>query len=246
MLEREQVEKPNNPLVNYNLGATYYKQGKYDRAKKNFTRAATHAFGQDKQLLEKSRFNLGNCFYKKTLEVLPENWEKQQIDPTIRKQAVHEVQQAIEQYKNTLALNTTSERATTNKKAAEELLAKLTNQQQKQNKQKQDKQDQKKDDKKQQDQKKQKQDKPKQDQQKQQDQKQEQEKQNQEQQQNQQQQDKQETKLDKRDKKESMESRRARMLLKQLQDQEKKLQKQLLKQKVKRIAKPKNSYQKPW
>jgi len=257
LLEREQVEKPNDPLINYNLGTTYYKQGKYDLAKENLTRAAKYAFGLDKNLLEKSRFNLGNCFYKKTLEILPENWDQQTIEESIRKQAIYEVQQAIEHYKNTLSISKDSQMAKTNKSAAEKLLAKLTKQQQQKQDQKKDGNQEKKD---QQNQKKQQQAQ----QQKQQDkQKQEQQKSQQEQDHHRKQQQKQDEqkrkqqnqeekppqqqkKLDKQIKKESMENRRVRMLLNQLQEQEKKLQKRLLKQKITKDSKPKNSYQKPW
>ena len=235
LLEKEQVERPNDPELNYNLGATYYKQGKYDLAKENFRRAATHSFSNDKVLLEKSRFNLGNCFYKNTETMLPENWEQQEIlDDAMLQRATCEVKQAIDQYKQTLDANSANKRAQTNKTAAEELYEKLMKKQrQQQQQQKQDKKDEKK-----QDQQQQKNDR----QQKTQD----QQKKDDKQQQKQQKQNKQKRKLDKQKKKESMEERRVQTLLNQLSKQEKGLQKKLLKEKMKRNAKPTNSYQKPW
>ncbi|MBU1007825.1 hypothetical protein KKA53_01995 [Candidatus Dependentiae bacterium] len=209
ILESEQVEKPNDPLINYNLGATYYKQKKYDLSKKNFERAATH-----KSLAEKSQFNLGNCFYKNTLDLLPETWEHKQLDPQITQRAIKEVKLSIEHYKSSLSINK-SKQAQTNKRAAEKLLTKLNKKQNQENKQdKQKKQEQERN------------------------------------QDNKQKRQEKKSKPNKQNKKESleksMEKRRTQVLLKKLQEQEKKLQKQLLKKKVNTNAKPKNSYQKPW
>lgn len=188
ILEKEQVENPNDPLINFNLGTIYYKQKNYDLAKESFQRAATHAFANNKELLEKSYFNLGNSFYQKALSLLPPDWEKkvkadskEKIDDQVLQQAITAAKNSIEKYENTLKTNSENQNATDNKKAAEELLKKLMQKQQQQQNQQQDKKDQ---DKKQDQQ--QKQDQKNQDQQNQQQQKKDQE--NQDKKQNQQQQ----------------------------------------------------------
>ena len=76
ILEKEQVQNPNNPYVNYNLGTVFYKLKEYNNAKENFQRATQNFSINNKQFLEQTNFNLGNCFYKNTLVTLGENWEK--------------------------------------------------------------------------------------------------------------------------------------------------------------------------
>jgi hypothetical protein len=221
ILEKKQVDDPLNPLINYNLGTVYYKQKDYDAAKESFSRAATHFFGKDKNLHEKSLFNLGNSFYKKTLSILPEGWEKEkELDEKIKKEAISEITQSIEAYKKALSINSENEKTKTNKKAAEEILKKLQKKQgqNKQDKKQQDKKNKKKD-----------QDKQKQDKQKKNDQKQQQKQQKQ-----------------KQPKPISMEQRKVQATLSKLDEHEKKIQKKLLRRKVKKDAKPKNNYQKPW
>lgn len=241
ILEKEQVEKPNDPLINYNLGTVYYKQKDYPMAKLNFQRAATHAFSSNKSLLKKSYFNLGNSFYQNTLSMLPDDWEKDDtnLPDEIRKQAIEEVKQSIEKYKQILSVDKKNKRSETNKKRAEELLAKLEKKQNKNqnNKNKNDKKenkdkqnDQKKQNKNQEQNKDDKQDK-KQDQQKQQNKNNEKEQQQQKQQQPQHQ---------------DFKQRKMQAMLKELEEDEKKLQKKLLAQKVKNTKQAKNDYQKPW
>jgi len=234
VLEKKQVEQPNDPTINYNLGNTYYKQKNYDLAKESFQRAATHSFGKDTDILEKSYFNLGNSFYQKTLSILPEDWEKQKdIDPELLKSAINEIKQSIEKYDKIIKTNDQNERAPANKKKAEELLKKLQKQQQQQqNQDKKDDQQQQK----QQQQKKDQQDKQNQDKK---------DDQQKDDKQNQQQQEKQEPKQAPKQK-QSISERKAQATLKKLEQKEKDLQKKLFKQKVKKQDKPNNKYQKPW
>jgi len=219
ILEQKQVDAPLSPLINYNLGNTYYKQKKYDAAKQSFFRAAKHSFVSDASLHEKATFNLANTLYKNTLTMLPKNWEHEKLDDALKKRAITEVSQSIESYKNVLSKNKENEFAKQNKTVAEELLRKLQNQ--KQDKQKQDDQNKK------QDQQKDKQDKQKQDDKKQ-DQKQEQKSKQAQQ------------------KPKSMEERRMEVVLSKIDKHEEKLQKQILQKKSSIQAKPKNEYQKSW
>jgi hypothetical protein len=247
ILEQKQVDSPLDPLLNYNLGTTYYKQKKYDAAKESFLRAAQHSFSTNKPLHEKATFNLANSLYKNTLDMLPENWEKEKLDEKLKKRAISEISQSIESYKNLLSKdedgNVEIFRIKTNKKAAEELLKKLQQQQQKQDKQKQDK-------KKQQD--KQKQDKQKQDKKKQQDkqkqdkQKQDQDKKDKDKQKKSEEQKKQEQQQQSQQKPKTMEQRKREVLLSKIDKQEKNLQKARLQKMSKQQAKPKSKYQKSW
>lgn len=268
LLEEEQIETPNDPLINYNLGNTYYKKDDYTAAKASYQRALAGGFGKHSptsDFTQKARFNLGNTFYKNGLSMLPENWEtlkdtnNQRLD-----QAANEVKQAIDEYEQVIKADPEHTAAKENNELAKELLAKLKKQQQqqkqdqkqdkkdrdkkdqKQNKQDQkDKQDDKKDQDKQdkkQDQNKDKQDKKdekkEQDQQQQQQQKQEQQQKQQDQQQQQPQ--------PVQDQNKKLEQQRAEAVLNKLKQDEKKLQKELFKQKVGKMMKPKNNYQKPW
>jgi hypothetical protein len=228
ILEQKQIDTPLDPLINYNLGTAYYKQKKHEAAKQSFLRASQHSFGKNKNLHNKATFNLGNALYKNTLDMLPENWEKEKLDDEMRKQAIAEVTQSIESYKN--IQDKDDERIKTNQKAAEELLKKL---QQNKQQQKQDKKDQKKD---------KKQDKQNQDkQQKPQDK--DQKKQNQDKQPDKK---KQQPQQKPQQKKKTMEQRKREVLLSKLDEQEKKAQKARLKQKSKKQAKPQNKFQKRW
>lgn len=237
IIEDQLVDKPNDPLLNYNLGTAYYREKNYPVAQNCFQRAATHAFSNNKPLHEKSSFNLGNCFYQNTLNMLPENWEKQDLDDKLRQKAIKEVEQAIEKYQTALKANKNNTRAQANKKIAEELLAKLKKQKnQNKNKKQNDKKDQnkQKQDNKQQDQKK---DEKKQEQNK--DKKQEQKNQPQQKQPEQ-------KKENNQPQPQNLEKRKAQALLDKLQEDEKKKQKELFKKKVANTKPPKNKFQKPW
>jgi hypothetical protein len=235
ILEQKQVEAPNNPLINYNLGTIYYKKGDIAASKESFARAATHAFSSNKNILAKSRFNLGNCFYKKTLELLPHGWEEkpENISDDIRKQAIKEIKQSIEQYKNSLKIEKNNERTKTNQKAAEEILKKLEKNKNK-NKNKQNKKNNK--DKKNQD-KKENKNQNKKDQNK-------KEKENENK--DREKQKEQKKQKPKENRKQNLDKRRTEAVLAKLEQNEKNLQKKLFKQKAKADGKPKNKYQKPW
>ena len=79
ILEKEQVNKPNDARLNYNIGNGYYKQGKFKDAQLNYERAVSNCTESDGSLKEKSYFNWGNSFYKSALDVLPDDWEKKDV-----------------------------------------------------------------------------------------------------------------------------------------------------------------------
>jgi len=235
-----QVDNPDNPLINYNLGVTQYREKKFEEAANSFTRAGKNAL-EDPQLLEKIGFNLANCFYQETISLLPEDWEKTDLDKNIIEQAIAEIKKAIEQYDKTLSRNKQSEtgaeneKAKINKKLSEEILKKLQQQQQQQqqdnkNNDQKDKREQNNREQNNNDQQKQKR----------------QEQQQKDQEKNKNQKKQKQPEQNGGEKKESMKERKTRVMLAKLEQSEKELQKKLLKQKIESIKKPDNQYQKPW
>ena len=75
-----QLEKPDMPEIYYNIGNAYYKIGKYDAARKNYTQALK---GKNKTLREKSRYNLGNTAFRmgKTKDAISNYQAALKIDP---------------------------------------------------------------------------------------------------------------------------------------------------------------------
>lgn len=77
-----QVENPENPELKYNIANSYYKMKNYEEAIKNYISAANSG---DKELEQKSYYNIGNClyrqgklqesieYYKKSLELNPDD-----------------------------------------------------------------------------------------------------------------------------------------------------------------------------
>ncbi|MBD3273196.1 hypothetical protein GF385_02480 [Candidatus Dependentiae bacterium] len=153
ILEKKQVDNPDDPIINYNLGTTYYKLNEFDKAKSNLQRSIKNCLDDNIELKEKAYFNWANSFYKSCLNILGPNWEKKETNNQILDLALKEIKQAIEKYRNCLVLNKENKRAIFNKKKAEEILKKLEekkkkneqkennqeNQQQSQQKDKQDK-----------------------------------------------------------------------------------------------------------
>ncbi|MCB9492919.1 MAG: hypothetical protein H6679_01440 [Epsilonproteobacteria bacterium] len=146
-LQKEQVNKPLDPNINYNLGVASYKAGKYADAIANFGRSLQHS--NNEALKIQSLFNLGNSHYKNALSALPKKWEdaKTNVDLKILDQAIESAKSSIARYDELLDLDLEDDEMThTNKKAAETLLKKLEEkkqQQQQKNDQKQNNKDQK-------------------------------------------------------------------------------------------------------
>lgn len=270
ILEEQQIDNPNDPLINYNLGTTYFRQDKFDLAKDCFRRSATNSFGKNNNLQEKALFNLGNSLHKSGISKLPSDWEKQEkLDEKLVASVVNELQEAVKAYQDAIKIKP-AKRTESNKKVTEEIIKKLMKQQQNKDKnqdsknqdkkQDQDKsKDKKKNDDNKQDkqQNKDKQDKDKNDQkdkqQKSEDKKQNEQNENKEKNQDSKNQDsKQQDKKDEQKKGDdkqqpvSMEQRKMEAELSKLDDYGKKGQKYLLKKRTEKDAKPQNSYQKPW
>ena len=242
ILEKEQVQNPNNPYVNYNLGTVFYKLKEYNNAKENFQRATQNFSINNKQFLEQTNFNLGNCFYKNTLVTLGENWEKEEIKEEVLVHAINEIKSSIEKYKNSLNFNDKNNKTKTNLKTAEELLKKL--EQKQQNQQNQNKKENP-DKENKQDQQNQKQDSQKQDQKQNNQEQDKQENQDKENKQDQQKTKQQQIQKQEKLNQESMQEKRMQVLLDKLQTDEKNIQKAIIKQKIKTTNKS-HANQKPW
>jgi septal ring factor EnvC (AmiA/AmiB activator) len=271
-LQQQQVDHPDDPVVNYNLGVALYRINRLQEAQSNFERTLAHIKSHNK-LEKQALFNKANTELKLTVNMLPTHWEEQKdLDQQIVSEALKTINQAIQEYQKLLDLEPKNIKAQINKKYTEEIKKKLEEkkkQQQQQNKKdkqndKQEKshdnkQDQQKD--KQQDQDKQQkkdQGEQKQEQQKEQrneqnDQKQQQgdqQKQEQSQQQNaqpeqQQAGSEQAQAAQKKQPQESSEERRMRALLENLQSDETERQKALVRQNITKQQPPQQG-QKPW
>lgn len=139
----EQINSPNDPYINYNLGVALYQTRKYEAAKNNFERAVNNA--QNKKLKEFSYFNLANSCYKNALSCLPANWESEstKIEQDKLTVAIDNAKSAVKNYESLLESNKQHEHAKTNLKKAKDLVEKLMKKQpqQKQNQNQKDQQE---------------------------------------------------------------------------------------------------------
>jgi hypothetical protein len=151
ILEKEQVDSPNDAKLNYNLGAVCYKLNQLGSAKDSFSRCVKNCSAEQKELKEFAHFNLGNCLYEICLKLLPQDWEKMEtIEDQKLNPAISYAQAAVENFNKVLALNEKNKRAKVNQKKAQDLLEKLlkkrkpqkNQQDQKDNKQQQEQQQQ--------------------------------------------------------------------------------------------------------
>lgn len=115
-LEKAADIKPDNPIVNFNLGNAYHQQGEYDKADQAYISAAQNP---DSNLSAMAYYNIGNTQFRKG------DYEK-----------------AIESYKRSLALNPDDLDAKYNLEVARKM---LEEQKQQQQQKKQEEQEQKQD-----------------------------------------------------------------------------------------------------
>lgn len=76
-----QVDAPEDPLLQYNIGNVYYRMKNYDEAFKNYMSASINT--EDISIEQKSYYNMGNCLYKQgKLDESVEYYEKAiELDP---------------------------------------------------------------------------------------------------------------------------------------------------------------------
>jgi hypothetical protein len=136
-LQQQQVDHPDDPVINYNLGVALYRMHKFDQAKANFERTLAHT--KNLQLETQTLFNMANASLKHALATLPPTWEQEEtIEPQLLDNAISLVMTAIENYQKFLTHQPEHTAGSTNQKYAEEIKKKLEEkkkQQQQQNKQ---------------------------------------------------------------------------------------------------------------
>ncbi len=138
--QKLQIDKPLDPLINYNLGVALYIEKKYEQARENFKRVLDHS-KDNIALIKRSYFNLGNCGYKNSLNMLGNNWETKDIKEDILHKAHGEITDAITNYKSYLVLEKDTEDRKSNLTLSEELLKKIEDKLRKEQQEKQDKKD---------------------------------------------------------------------------------------------------------
>ncbi len=116
-----QLDNPESPILHYNMGNVYYKQGQYDKAIEELNKSLS---SKENDLREKIYYNLGNTYFKK-----------------------NDFMNAIEHYKKVLEINPDDEDAKynieiTRKKMQENMQPQSGNQQQKQQQNQQQNKDQ--------------------------------------------------------------------------------------------------------
>lgn len=125
-LEKAQINNPNDPVINYNLGVEYYKKDLFTNAFYNFQRAAG-ASEKNNRLAMQSTFNSGNASYKEALKKLPSTWQKfdTKIETDILDYALEWAKKSRDAYGAVLEKNSTHIQATSNKKIVEKLIQDL-------------------------------------------------------------------------------------------------------------------------
>lgn len=127
ILEKKQIEEPNDPLINYNLGTIYYRLNNLESAQNSFQRAIDNFNKENIDLKEQAFFNMGNIFYKNSLNFLGADWENKKLEEKDKVQAISLIQKSIENYKSALNINKNN-KTEHNLKTAEEVLKKLQKQ----------------------------------------------------------------------------------------------------------------------
>ncbi len=139
-LQKQQVDHPDDPVVNYNLGVALYRINRLQEAQSNFERTLAHIKSHNK-LERQALFNKANTELKLTVNMLPPHWEEQKdLDQQIVSEALKTINQAIQEYQKLLDLEPKNIKAQTNKKYADEIKKKLEEKKKQQQQNKQDKQ----------------------------------------------------------------------------------------------------------
>ncbi|MFA6263337.1 MAG: tetratricopeptide repeat protein [Candidatus Babeliales bacterium] len=138
-LQRQQIDAPLDPEINYNLGVALYRAGRFDEAKTHFARTLAHTRKRSK-LATQTFFNKANAGLKNALSILPQQWEKQEVlEPQILDNALANITEAIDDYQSFLAQKPNHANAQANKKYTEGIKKKLEKKQQEQQKKQQEK-----------------------------------------------------------------------------------------------------------
>jgi hypothetical protein len=138
-LQRQQIDAPLDPEINYNLGVALYRVGRFDEAKTHFARTLAHA-RKGSKLATQTFFNKANAGLKNSLSILPPQWEKQgTIEPQILETALANITEAIGDYQSFLVQKPNHTNAQANKKYTEGIKKKLEKKKQEQQQKQQEK-----------------------------------------------------------------------------------------------------------
>ncbi len=104
-----QIDSPDDPLLQYNIGNTCYRMGNYEEASRNYLSAANMA--KDIELEEKAYYNLGNSAYRmgkldeavnwymKALELKPDDEDAKHNLEFVRNEIKRRINENLEQQK---------------------------------------------------------------------------------------------------------------------------------------------------
>ena len=116
------VGVPKSPVVQYNIGASAYKKGGYERAVEAYTKSLST---DNPALEEKGQYAIGNCKYR-------QGERKENTDVT---GAIKHYREALESYKRAIGLNSMNMDAKFNYEVVQRKIKELEEQQQQQNQQ---------------------------------------------------------------------------------------------------------------
>lgn len=119
----------NSDIVNFNLGAAFYKMQDYDQALKHFHQAL---LSENDALRQKTQYNLGNTFYQKGIA----------HEPTNLPFAIQSLEQGLDFYERAIALNPEDLKARHNYEFVQEEILRLKEKMQQQQQQQQQKKEQ--------------------------------------------------------------------------------------------------------
>ncbi len=117
-------QNKNTHIVQYDLGAAFYKKGNYNQSIEHLQKALPKK-DKDKKFTANTHYNLGNAFFQKGSSL-----EKENIDDAIKF-----MQESLSSYDKTLNLNAKDEDASYNRKIVEKEIERLQKKKQQQQQQ---------------------------------------------------------------------------------------------------------------
>lgn len=116
-----ELDQPESPRIAYNLGNSYYKQKKYDKAILRYKKAFS---AKDSKLSSEAYYNAGNSYFRQAEFSIQQG----------KQEGINEYRQAMAHYKKTLEINPNHQNAKRNIEVVQVRIKELL-EQQKQNKQ---------------------------------------------------------------------------------------------------------------
>lgn len=124
-LQRKQIDDPNDPYINYNVGVAAYKKKQFDDAAASFERALIAADTKPIFKLQ-AHYNLAKTHHQRALNTVGLDWEKQdKIADEVIDKAVELAQQAVKECEAVLVLDSKHQKGAATKEEIEILIQKL-------------------------------------------------------------------------------------------------------------------------